>query len=289
MPPEAAAAAPAAPAPAAATPTPAAAAVAPASAALSSVPSPEWASGFKDDLKPVVARFKSAEDLAISYQNLEKLKGVPEDRLLKLPEKMEGDEARAIWERLGAPKEPKGYEIPRDEKSPDRGFADWAEGAFHKNNLTKSQAAGVAQMYQERIKSEIQAQTDATKSRLAQADQTLKKEWGQHYEANINIAKQGVKVLGLDAKTLDLLEAVQGRDVLFKNLQRLGASVGESSFVDGTAAPATAMTAEQAQEQIKIKTADEKFRKKLLRGDAETVAEWNKINMLAAPGEKPIG
>lgn len=263
-----------------------------AGSALTSVPAgPDWASGFKDEVKSYVAQkaFKTAEDMAVGYQNLEKLKGVPEERLLKLPEKMEGAEARAVFERLGAPKEAKGYELPTD-GAVDKPFLLSAQDAFFKNNLTKAQAQGVAAAFNEYASAQMSLQAEARKNALSQADETLKKEWGQHYDTNINLAKQGARVLGLDAKTLDLIEASQGREVLFKNLQKIGVGVGESSFVDGgTAGSAAAKTPEQAAAEMKNLMQDRKFAKKVMRGDLEATKIWNDLNMAAAPGQKQIG
>lgn len=264
-----------------------------AGAHLTSVPAGDWFGSFKNaELKSYVQerKFTDPEQLAERYQSLEKLRGVPEDRLLKLPEKMEGDEARAIWEKLGAPKDAKGYEIPRDEKSPDPKFADWAEGTFHKNNLTKAQALGVVQAYNERMQADISAQAEFRKNAMVQADEALKKVWGPEYETNINIAKQGVKILGLDAKTLDIMEAVQGRETLFKNLQKIGVQVGESTFVAGQGAANDAVTTpEQATSRIKELMQDRKFVKKINKGDADALKTWNDLNRAAAPGEKSIG
>lgn len=275
-------------------PPPAAPPPAPASAGQALGTTASWFEGFQNaELKSFVEtrKFDSPEKLAESYVNLEKMKGVPADRLLKLPEKMEGDEARAVFERLGTPKEAKEYGLPRDEKATDHSFTDWAEKTFHENNLTKTQAKGLAEKFDAYVQSQNQAQTAAQAQALQQADTKLRSEWGQNYDANINIAKQGAKILGLDAKSLDSLEALQGRDALFKSLHRIGVSVGESTFVDGSQggqAPAT-VTPEQAQAEIKTLLADQKFVKKVSRGDTEALAKWNHLNKLASPGEKQIG
>lgn len=252
---------------------------------------PQWYESFKSpELKTYVQERKinSPEDLATRYQNLEKLKGVPEDRLLKLPEKMEGDAAKAVWQKLGAPKEAKEYGIPREEGK-DTSFADWAEQAFFANNLTKSQAEGVLKSYSE-LNAQLQAkQQEAYQNSIRQADEKLKSEWGASYEQNLNLAKQGARILGIDAKTIDLLEKTQGREHLFKTLQKIGVSVGESNFVQGNPAPTTDLTPEQAQGEIQKLMTDQKFMKKFNKGDVETMERWNRLNQLAAPGTKSIG
>lgn len=293
---EPATAAPAAPAPAAA-PTgapPAAPAAAPSSAGNVLNPNPpEWANGFKsEEVKTYISQkgFKSPEALAESYKSLEaKLSSrPPDDKIIAIPDKFEGDQARAVFEKLGLPKEPKGYEIPREADS-DPKFLEWAEGAFHKNNLTKSQAIGVVQAFNEMVKANMATQAEAQKNAILQAEATLQKEWGPHYDTNLGLAKQGAKILGLDEKTLDIIEAVQGRDKLFKTLQKIGVGVGESNFVDGGAAPGDQQTAETAQAEINALKADTEFGRKLLSGDVEAKAKWEKLHRLASPGNKAIG
>lgn len=288
---EAAAAAPSAPsaAPAAAPP----AAPSSAGATLTSVPAgQDWSGSFKEETRNYISQkgFKTPEALAESYRHLEqKLSSRPGDeRTLILPEKMEGADARAVWERLGAPKEAKGYEIPRIENS-DNSFADWAEQAFHQSNLTKDQAQGLHKAFTALQQAEIKAHADNLRTNLAQADAKLQKEWGASYEQNLNIAKQGAKILGLDAKTLDTMEALQGREALFKNLQKIGVSVGESNFVDGQVAVQQVTTPEQAQAKIRDLMQDAKFVKKVNRGDTDALKVWNDLNQAAAPGTKTIG
>lgn len=266
------------------------------SATLTSVPAgADWANSFKsEEVKSYITQkgFKTPESLAESYKNLEaKLSTkIPEDKMIVLPEKMEGDSARAVFERLGAPKEAKGYEIPRDEKT-DVKFVETVEGIFHKNNLTKSQALGVVAEWNTLIQNQNQAKMEAEKNALTQATVALQAEWGGQYEANMNIARQGAKILGLNVEDVNLIASVKGPEHVFRTFQKLGAAVGESQFVDGQsgATGTTQMTPEQAQAEIKQLINDRKFAKQLSKGDVEANARWTKLNQAAAPGQKQLG
>lgn len=264
-----------------------------AASTLSVAPTPpEWAGTFKEDIRSYVAQkgFKTPESLAESYKHLEnRLSSLPpENRTLVLPEKMEGDAARAIFERLGTPKDAKGYEFTRGE-GVDPTFMDWAEGTFHKNNLTKAQAQGVVQAYSDYEKSMQTAQAENRANSIKQATATLQKEWGNQYESNLNLADQGAKILGLDNKTLEMIGSLQGRDTILKTLQKIGVSVGESNFVDGGQGGAKTMTPEQASAEIQALMTDKKFVKQVNSGKKEAIDRWNELNKLAAPGEKSIG
>lgn len=281
-------AAPQVPAAPAATPAPQAPAPqAPAQAAANAT----WFDGFKSaETKSFIQdrKFTDPEQLAQSYLNLEKLKGVPEDRLLKLPEKMEGAEARAVFERLGAPKEAKGYELQVKDDFGGTKFAEHAQAVFHKHNLTKAQGQNVISELTQFATTERAALAETRKNAMIQADTKLKSEWGPNYDKNVNIAKQGAKILGLDEKSLDIMEALQGRDVLLKNLQKIGVSVGESPFVDGSPAAVQTETPEVAQEEIQKLILDKEFGKKLLSGDTEARKRWDDLNKKASPGDFQI-
>lgn len=251
----------------------------------------QWYNDFKSqELKTFAEqkKFISPEQVVERYLNLEKLKGVPAERLLQLPEKMEGEDAKVIFEKLGAPKEFQGYELTK-EKVQDQAFLKWAENAFVKSNLTKSQAQSLTDTYNEFLKQNSHAQQEARANMIKQHDEALKKQWGAQYEANVNLAKQGAKALGLDQKTVDIMEMIQGRETLLKTLQKIGVGVGEANFVDGNTAAPKAMTQEEAQAEIRQLMQDRKFQKAWNKGDKDAIDRWNKLNQLAAPGEKPIG
>ena len=86
-------------------------------AAAPSTP-PSWTTGFTDELKGYVDAkgFKDAQSVVESYRNFEKIKGVPQERLLTLPEKDEDPSWNDVWKRLGRPDQPKDYqlEVPKE-------------------------------------------------------------------------------------------------------------------------------------------------------------------------------
>ncbi len=249
----------------------------------------DWTSGFNDNLKGMIQNkgFKGPVDLAESYYNFEKLQGVPQDRLLKLPENMNTPEGRAIMERLGTPKDAKGYGLEKfiPKEGGDPKLAEWAGEVFNKGNLTTAQAETVMQAWNERQAAEVNAHKENLKASIMQADANLKKEWGMAYEQNLNLAKSGMAALELDAKTVDALEALQGREKLFKTLQKIGAGVGEASFVTGRPAGDGTLAPEQARNKIAELSTNQAFRERLLKGDAAARAEWDRAHQMATPGE----
>lgn len=108
-------------------------------------PAASWVDGLSDDLKTYVDAkgFKDPASLTESYRNLEKLRGVPEDRLLKLPEKADEPGALdSVYDKLGRPDAPEKYTRVLGEEFNDDVFKGISAEA-HKLGLNDKQFAGL--------------------------------------------------------------------------------------------------------------------------------------------------
>lgn len=262
----------------------------PPAAASASPPTAGWTDGLTDDLKGYIQnkQFGNVGDLANAYQNLEKLRGVPEERLLKLPESMEAPEMTAVWERLGAPKEAKGYnlEVPKEGADPKR--SEWAAGIFHELKVPKGMAEKIVQKVNERESTIIKAAKDQHDVVVAQADSNLKREWGMAYDQNKVIADAAAKNIGMSGDELKALGSALGPEKSMKFLHKLGLATGEHNFVTGQpgGSQTGAMTPEAAQQQIKQLIGDATFRELLLKKDYDATQRWNRLHQFAAPENK---
>ncbi len=248
---------------------------------------PDWTSGLNDDMKGYVAnkQWKGANDVVDSYRNFEKAMGVPKERLLHLPESMESAEAQAVWERLGKPKDAKGYNLKVPEKGGDPKLAEWAADVFHKGNLTASQGQAVMNAWNERQAAVATQTAENQKIALTQAMDSLKTEWGAAYENKMNLAKSGMLALKLDPATVDVLASLQGADKLFKTLSEIGAGVGESTFITGKPGAGGAVTPEQARAELADLKRDQGFVQKYLAGDFDAKKKMEHLQKMAAPGD----
>ncbi len=275
------------------TPPPAAAA-----AALAAVPppaatppvtppaaAPDWTTGLAEDDRGYVTNkgFKTPQDVLTSYRNLEKTFGVPQERLLKLPENLDSPEARAVWERLGAPKEAKDYNLVKD--GTDKQLAEWAQGIFHETGIPVKAAEKIIAKWNERATAEQTQSKEKFDSMVTNSEAALKKDWGAAYEQNINLAKQGVKALELTGAEVDGLERTIGRERLFKKLRDIGAGIGEAPFVGGRPAPDAHMGPEQARQKLNEMMQDRGFTTKFIAGDTEAKAQMERLQKMAYPGE----
>lgn len=246
----------------------------------------EWTSGFSDETRGYVQKkgFKDAGALADSYISLEKLHSAGPDRLLRLPESMEGDEAKAVWERLGKPKEAKDYALKTPEKG-DPKFTEWAQDVFHKGNLTSKQASDVQSAWNERM-AQVQAQTaenQKTAATLAVTD--LKTEWGAAFDKNKNLADQAGKVLGWSDQKLGALAMAVGPKEAMKMLLDIGNSISESKFVGGRPAPDGNITPEQARAELNQLYQDSAWVKRYTNGDFDAKKRMSELQKMANPGE----
>ena len=251
-----------------------------------------WMNGFTDDMKGYVQNkgFKDQAALLDSYRNLEKLQGVPQDRLMKLPEKYYDEngnltqESRSIYERLGAPKEAKEYEIAA-QPGGDQARLDNFLKTAHDLGLTKTQAQKLAAAddgyYQQAVTRSKEAQTQAFK------DQTtnLQKDWGAAYNDNVQNAREGVRKLGWDGAKIDALSSAIGHADAMKMFAQLGRSVGEASFVSSGGSNANrALEPAAAKQRIDALLKDSSFAAKLSSGDGDATALWNRLHEQAYQG-----
>ena len=248
----------------------------------------EWFSGFNDDLKGYVQTkgFKGPDAVVDAYRNLEKLHGVPQERLLKLPEKLDDASLAPIFQRLGKPEKPEGYNIA-PEKGADENFVKFAQGLFHELGLTKSQGEKLAAKWNEHLGNANKAVIEQHNAKVTQENENLKKEWGLAYDKNVVIGKNAAQAFGIDGDTLDKLESVMGYAGVMKFVHRLGTKLGEDNFVgsDNRNNGFGEMTSVQAQHRIKQLGQDMEWTKRYINGGVAEREEMERLQKMAYPGQ----
>ncbi len=275
--------------------TPAPTPPAPPPAATPPPPTPpapaEWTHGFADDLKGYVTNkgFQNPAALADSYRNLEKLHSAGPDKLLRLPDNLQSPEARAMWERLGAPKEAKDYQIEIPKEHGDEALAGWFKETAFKNNMTKIQAESFVKDWNAKAAANIAAAQKAANDAATTAEANLKVEWGAAFEKNKNIVEQTAKLLGLTPEQTMTIGRVLGPEKAPKLMLQLSKGVSESSFVGGTPSSDGSMTPEGAGSKIKQLTQDRSFMDRYLSGDKNAFEEMTRAQQQAYQGEQFLG
>ncbi len=247
----------------------------------------KWTDSFDPNLQEYVKTrgFTDPKMVLEQYQNLEKLRGVPLDKLLKLPDTPDAPEWNEIYQKLGKPVNPDGYGLEPVEGS-DPSMVNWAKDAFHKLNLSTTQGRELMQAFNQFSESQSQAEQVAYSEAVQQQSQALKREWGNAYNQNIARAQAAYRTFGLPDKAVTALEKTMGFDGVMKFMHDLGAKLGEHSFVGSNLSQpgfgeGSILTPAAAKARITALKQDSEFKAKYLKGDVKAKAELTRLHEMA--------
>lgn len=254
-----------------------------------------WTSGLNETTRGFVELrgFKDPQTLAESYINLEKLMGVPKDRIVHLPEKEDDvDGWNKVHSRLGRPEKEDDYPTMMPEKGGDPELAKFAKNIFFKAGLSKKQAEVIGKAWNEFNDGVRGQMTEAHVNKVKQEEAALKSEWGAAWGQNLEIAKRAATKFGVTGETIDQLEKVMGFGGVIKLFHQLGAGVGvsmEDSFVGGntSAFGGRILTPAAAKARIGELKLDADFVRRYTSGEANAKAEMNRLHEMAYPDEQP--
>lgn len=267
-------------------PTPDPAAQPPASTAAA-----PWFDSFQD---PAVKAFATAKNWATSEEavrstlNLEKLVGVPQDQVLKLPKADAPDADWApVYDRLGRPKTADEYNISVPPGA-DESYAKHVKQLMHESGLTAKQAEKVAKGTAEYVQNQIKAQGDALTAETVKQKAALEAEWGAAAGKNVQIVRSTAAKLGLDTDAIDSLEHVMGLKGAMQFIHKLGVAIGEDKF-EGGSFGSNVMSPAQAQAKIELIKTDGAFVQRYATGDAAAKQEMDNLHLMAYPPTREPG
>lgn len=244
-----------------------------------------WYSGIPDEgLRGYIETkgFKDPGALAESYRNFEKLQGVPQDRILKLPEKADDPGWAGIYSRLGRPEKADGYELKFDG---DPAFAQKFQGVFHEANLSKSQAGKLNEAWNSYVNDVIKQDEDARKTKDAAELTELRTKWGATYDANVEAGRRAGREFGLSEEQFTAISGALGSGKTLELFQSIGAKLGEASPFNpasGGSASGFGMTPDQAKGRINMLTGDKDWTGRYLNGGAIEKEEMTRLQKIAA-------
>lgn len=253
-----------------------------------------WTAGFSEDLKGYTTHkgFKDPAQLAESYRNLEKLIGAPQERVMKLPERFYDDkgaftpEGRAVYERLGAPKEAKEYGLDKlmPKEGGDKALMEHFSNVFHEAGIPKDAATKIVNSWNKYSEDFGSKMKEAATAKFKDSQQALQKDWGNAFEQNTRIAQDAVRTMGVTKEQIDAIASTLGHDQTMKLFHSFGTKVGEAPFIPGHRATEHTEPA-SARSQIKELMGDRDFGKKLMAGDADAKAKWDRLHKDATAGQ----
>lgn len=186
---------------------------------------PSWLDGLDDDKKGYIEAkgFKDPGAVIESYRNLEKLRGVPEDRLLKLPEKMDGADLSPIYDKLGRPESADKYTRVLGEGFNDDAFKGIAAKA-HELGLNDAQFKGLQEITGN-MAAQVQEQMDATAAAEFDA-------WKSKNDQGFKDAARVMAQVGVSEEQLEGILS-GNKAALYDFLAKFGAKTAESPVIQG--------------------------------------------------------
>jgi hypothetical protein len=246
----------------------------------------DWTTGLNDELRGYVQNkgFKDPASVVDSYRNLEKLHGVPRERLLKLPEKAEDPAWNDIYNRLGRPDKAEEYGLAAPEGS-DGNFAKMAAGKFHELGLSKTQAQKLSEWWNGSVGDQAKQMQQERVNQLQQEQTALKKEWGAAYDQNVDLAKRAAGKFGLSKELIAKMEAHTGFSDIMKFMANVGTALGEHNYVSGDSKNPGfgAMTPDAAMNEMNMLRNDSAWIQKFMNNDVEAKKRWDQLNKYAFP------
>jgi len=218
----------------------------------------KWYSSLEGDLKdhPTIQKFESPSALAKGYMEVEKMVGG--EKIInpfKLPEEKRADGMKKYNEAIGVPSDPAKYqELFVDPKDVPEGMSfnkDKFAEAVHDMGLRPDQAAKAYDLYTGEFLEGHRQANEAHQTQLNESETALRKEWGQAYDGNVQLATRFLKAqVGEDQAEFDRINGKFTTDPgVMKILAKAGKAFSENS-IEGFKDPGSSrLTPQQAQEE----------------------------------------
>lgn len=217
-----------------------------------------WTDGLSDDVRGYVENkgWKGPEDVLASYQNLEKLRGVPEDKLLKLPDDPSAEGAMdTIYNALGRPEAPDQYKnVLGDGFDADTFKA--AAAKAHELGISDKAFAGMQEVMAEQAKAVADQQ-----------EETAAAAFDQWKGANPDSYSNAARVMGELGMSEDQIAGMISGDktAIYDFAAKVGARTSEKPVVHGNdTAEGFTHTPASAKSKIAELMADDAFMKQYM-------------------------
>lgn len=253
-----------------------------------------WYAGFDDSTKAYIeskglATKTAAEaftQAAKSHREAEAHIGAPADRLLRLPAADAAPEAwKPIWERLGTPATPEGYDFTSavpEGQTLDQKLADTLRATAVRNNLPAAAAVDVAKAVLAYNEDTAKAQAADKAALVEQGKTALRANWGANTDSNLVIARNAATALGVTPEAVAALEQTIGYDKVMELFRVVGTKIGEDKFItSGPQGSTPAVTKEMAVQEIAQLKLDPEFTKRYLAGGIEERRRMDNLHLAA--------
>ena len=228
-------------------------------------------------------------ETARSWVQSQKLIGAPPDQVIKLP-KDPNDVAgwSQVYDRLGVPKDGKDYDFSTvkfaDGTAVEPEVQDFFRGLAAKLKVTKGAAGEAMTEYVRYLERLDAAEKIDVEAKVAVEKDALAKSWGANANANLVVAQNAVKTLGIEPEAVAALEGQIGYSKVMEMFRNIGMKLGEGRFVtseSGGGSPGI-MSQQAASDHLKALKTDEAFVKRWMSGDIAANREMSNTIRLAS-------
>lgn len=222
--------------------------------------------------------FKTIEDVVNGYRNYEKYQGVPQEKLLKLPDENNADEVNAFYKKLGRPDKAEDYKFEIAEGQDDA-IAKAIAPELFKIGLSQKQAAAI---YKTLETAKIE-QGKAAEAAAIKAEEDLKSEWGSNYDNNLKAAQQAAKIAGVTPEQIEALQKATDYKTVMNIFKNLASKFGEDVLrgAGNNQQSRFALTPQQAREKIEQLKSNAEWVAKMNSGDKAALQEYDELAKIA--------
>jgi len=219
---------------------------------------------------------KLASAMTKQYREAEKFIGVPSDQVVKLPKAdAKPEDLRAFYERLGAPKEAKDYDLTAVK---DPAIADVLRATAFERGLNKDATTAVAAAVAKALESKATTDNTVAAQKLADEKTNLAKNWGDKFDFNHLQAMEGARRLGITPEAVKTLENQIGYAAVMEAMRKIGANTREDTFVErGASGTGDVTTREGAMARKAELEANPEWAKRYLAGGQTEAREMTRL------------
>lgn len=251
-------------------------------------PTPKWFDGLSTDDKTYLAAKgwdkdgKGPEDILKSYRNIERLRGVDADKLVKLPDWSKPESVAEYRAAIGVPAEVTGYQA--DPAVVAEGLVDPAMAADFslEMGLTQAQHDVFMRRASAMFRAATQEQAEERGRREAVALGELAKQWGTKAPEYNQAAANAITAVGVTDAELAALNASElGQAGTRALLARFGVKMGEHTRPAENGGGLNMPTVDSAKAELVALKSDQAFLAKLGAGDRESLAKLDQLQKIA--------
>lgn len=240
---------------------------------------PTWHASLPQELQdnPSLKLFTDVGGLAKSYLHAQQ--SLSKKGIIPPGEKATEEEWHGFFKQIGLPEADK-YELPiATDKKMDAEFIKSFKETAHKQGILPKQANAILAMMAERTENKTKQTIESHENEIKAGIDGLKKEWGQGFDKQINLAKMAVKESGGPEFAAWLEKTGLGNDPTFiKVMAKVGSFIGEDKL-RGAASGAVGSTPAEAKAKINTIMGDLKhpYFDAAHPGHAQAVAEMETL------------